>query len=324
MVNFLFTCVGRRVALVTYFRKSLGEHGTGQVITSDISPLAAAARFGDRHYIVPRYTDENYVLSLLEICRKEHVQGLIPLMEPEFPVLACHRECFTATGAILVLSSQAVIDKCKDKYETYRFFCQKGIPTPKSFLPHDPALQGASFPLFVKPRSGMGSSATFKINNQKELEFFLQYVPDPIVQEYIEGTEYTMDILNDFEGRTIAVVPRERIEVRSGEVSKSLTVKDGELIEQTRVVAEALGGIGPLTIQAFKKENGEIIFTEINPRFGGGVPLAFAAGVNYPMLLSKMLAGEKVPPQLGRFQDGLYMLRYDEALYIDCLDNPKD
>ncbi|MBU7006384.1 ATP-grasp domain-containing protein [Phosphitispora fastidiosa] len=310
MVNFLFTSVGRRVELIKYFCR------WGKVISADISPLAPAAHFTDKHYQIPRFNDEQYIPSLLEICKREKISGLIPLLEPEFLVLAAHRDSFASVGTTLILSSDEALEICQDKYQTYRFFCSGGIKSPATYLPEEIPSK-CRFPLFIKPRSGMGSTNTFRVNNKKELKFFLQYVPNPVIQEFIEGVEYTMDVLNDFTGKTIAVVPRERIEVRTGEVSKSRTVKDIELINLTVEVAEKLGGIGPLTIQAFKKAEGQVLFTEINPRFGGGVPLAIAAGVNYPQLLARMIQKEKLQPLKHTFKDGLYILRYDEALFLD-------
>ena len=310
MVNFLFTSIGRRVELIKYFCR------WGRVISADISPLAPAAHFTDKHYQIPRFNDEQYIPSLLEICEREKISGLIPLLEPEFSVLAAHRDSFASVGTTLILSSDEVLEICQDKYQTYRFFCSAGIKSPATYLPEEIPSK-CRFPLFIKPRSGMGSANTFRVNNKKELKFFLQYVPNPVIQEFIEGVEYTMDVLNDFTGKTIAVVPRERIEVRSGEVSKSRTVKDLALINLTREAAERLGGIGPLTIQAFKKADGNIVFTEINPRFGGGVTLAIAAGVNYPQILARMIRNEKLQPLKNDFKDNFYMLRYDQALYLD-------
>ncbi len=319
MVNFLFTSIGRRVELVKHFCRWAEEQGNSKIVSVDISSLAPASYFTHKHYSVPRFNDSQYIPALLEICEKENIRGLIPLLEPEFPVLSENRQRFEAIGTTLVLSSAKVLETCRDKYLTYRFFRSAGIATPKTYLPEEltdnEMLSDNLFPLFIKPRSGMGSANTFKVYGKRELDFFLDYIPNPVVQEYIEGIEYTMDVLNDFTGTTIAVVPRERIEVRSGEVSKSRTVKDPELISLTIKVAEKLGGIGPLTIQAFKKTDGEIVFTEINPRFGGGVPLAIEAGVKYPELLSRIIIGKKVEPQVGEFKDGLYMLRYDDALY---------
>lgn len=318
MFNVIFTCVGRRVELVRSFSASYTRNNIdAHVLGVDANPLMApAGYFGKKVFLIPRATEREYAERLLSICRQEDVKLLIPLFEPEFEILAACSGAFAEYGTTLLLSDGRVLEACSDKYRTYRFFIDCGINTCRSWLPAE-FTGDQQFPLFIKPRSGMGSSNAFKINSRQELSFFLDYVPDPIVQEYIEGIEYTMDVLNDFEGRTISVVPRERIEVRAGEVSKSRTVKDWNLIEQTREVAEKLGGIGPLTIQAFRRQNGEIVFTEINPRFGGGVPLAIKAGVDYPMLLAKMVAGEKVWPMLGEFTDNLYMLRYDEALYLD-------
>lgn len=328
MVNFLFTSIGRRVQLIKYFCRWAEGQGKAKIVSADISPLAPAADFSHKHYAVPRINDPHYIPSLLEICRKEQVGALIPLLEPEFPVLAAQRREFESIGTTLVLSPDKALEICQDKYKTYQFFCSAGIASPATYLPEElqanTDLKESSFPLFIKPRSGMGSASTYKVSTKRELDFFLEYVPSPLVQEFIEGIEYTMDVINDLAGKPIAVVPRERLEVRAGEVSKSRTVTDQKLIDLTVEVAEKLGGVGPLTIQAFEKADGKRVFTEINPRFGGGVPLAIEAGVNYPELLAKMIKGEAIDNQIGKYRSGLYMLRYDEALYTtqDILGGP--
>jgi len=323
--NILITSIGRRVQLTRAFVQAIENLGCGgKIITVDAGNYVPAAHFSHFHIKVPGFDSKEYIPSLLDICRKQRVGLLIPLHEKEFAVLDQAKEEFSKNETVVMLSSKEVLDICKDKYLTYLFFKEHNINTIPTYYPEAiKSLGDLSFPLFIKPRTGMGSTNSFRINNNGEMAFFLEHVSDPIVQEYIEGIEYTMDVLNDLNGQCITVVPRERIEVRSGEVSKSRTTKDWDLINKTKTIAEALGGVGPLTIQAFKKENGEIVFIEINPRFGGGVPLAIKAGVNYPALLAEIMSGQRVRPRLGEFRNNLYMLRYDEAIYLEKEDVEK-
>lgn len=314
MFTVLFTAAGRRVELVRAFREAYQKHGiTARVLTADLNPaLAPACYFGDASYQLPEYDSVDYQRVLLDICRRERINLLIPLYEPEFITLERYREEFEEIGTFVLLSGKNVLETCKDKYLTYQFFKQQQIKTASTWLSND-LPDCLDFPLFAKPRRGMGSGGTMKITSQAQLEQ-LRHQHDYLVQQYIFGTEYTLDILSDFNGTVLSVVPRQRLEVRAGEVSKSRTVKRPDLIEQGRNIAEALGAIGPINIQGIDAGT-DIYWIEINPRFGGGVPLSIKAGVDYPYLLYLLWRGETVEPFLGTFQDRLTMLRYNEALY---------
>ncbi|MCH3964320.1 MAG: ATP-grasp domain-containing protein [Clostridium sp.] len=325
-MKILITSIGKRVQLIKYLKRSC------TVIGTDAGDMAPAIDFADKFYKIPRIADREYVNSLIDICRKEKVDMIVPLHEYEFYKLCSSRDKFDEAGTILLLSSRNIIDICQDKLNTYKFFSVNGIGTPRTYskeeilfiINHNTNL--IKFPLIVKPINGMGSMNVHKVNSIDELKFFVEYVKDPIVQEYVDGKEYTVDVLCDLTGNIISVVPRERLEVRDGEVSKSRTAMDRNIIEETfRVVqclskSKAAGGgcsvIGPYTIQCRVNGSRNIKFIEINPRFGGGVPLTFEAGVNYGKYFNMMVSGEKIQPIIGKFRE-LTMLRYDEAVFLN-------
>lgn len=304
----LLTAIGKRVQLVNHLKKSC------TVIGTDCSELAPASGFVDSFYLIPKYNEHNYIEELLDICKSEKVNMIIPLFEKEFELLSDYRTEFEKLGTYLLLSSKDIIKFCNDKWETYKFFKNNNIKTPETYLQHN-LPSDINFPLIIKPADGMGSSGVFKANNREELKFFIKYVRNPIVQQCIEGIEYTIDVLCDLRGNIISIVPRERLEVRAGEVSKSRTVKDRDIIHKTYELCSKLKGIGPLTVQCIKSTENKIFFIEINPRFGGGVPLTFEAGVDYGKLFCAMKAGEDIEPFIGQFSE-LTMLRYDEAIYL--------
>jgi carbamoyl-phosphate synthase large subunit len=156
------------------------------------------------------------------------------------------------------------------------------------------------------------------VYNKKELIFFLEYLDDPIVQEFIQGDEYTIDVLVDFLGKVQCAVPRLRIETRAGEVSKAITINDKDIIDWSYRVTELMSGvIGCVTLQCFKQKNGELKFIEINPRFGGGFPLTAAAGANYPLWILQMLGDQPVQGDMqAQWQDNFAMLRFDQGLFV--------
>lgn len=309
-MKILLTAIGKRVQLINHLKKSC------QVFGTDCGDLVPASYFVDKFLKVSKYNEDGYIDSLIDICSNEKIDMIIPLYEKEYVLLAENRDRFTEVGAKLLLSSIETIECCSNKYKTYEFFKAAHINTPKTFFKEDLKKNyDLKFPLIIKPIDGMGSNNVYKINNKKELEFFVEYVKEPIVQEYVEGIEYTIDTLCDLEGNIISIVPRQRIEVRSGEVSKSKAVKDLEIIEKTKELLEKLKIIGPGTIQCIKNKCGEIKFIEINPRFGGGVPLSFEAGIDYGKYFDSMNKDENIKSIVGEFEE-VIMMRYDEAVYL--------
>ncbi|MDD3223514.1 MAG: ATP-grasp domain-containing protein [Clostridium sp.] len=306
-MNILLTAIGKRVQLIRHLKKNAKVFGV------DISEYAPASAFVDGFYIVPKYDDDKYIEKLLEICKKEKINMIIPLFEREYKLLCSYKEEFKKINTTLLLSSDNVIECCNDKWKTYKFFTRNSIKTPNSFTLEN-INDKLEFPLIIKPRDGMGSSSVFMANNLEDLNFYIRKVSNPIIQKYIEGTEYTIDVLCDLNGKVISVVPRQRMEVRAGEVTKSRTVKDNEIIDKTFELCSKLRGIGPLTIQCIKDKNDNIYFIEINPRFGGGVPLTFEAGIDYGKMFKMMNSKENIEPLIGQFKE-LTMLRYDEAVY---------
>ncbi|WP_040950289.1 ATP-grasp domain-containing protein [Gorillibacterium massiliense] len=320
--NILFTSAGRRVSLIKYIKDALVQLSPeGTIVTADKQKTAPAAFVGDVHEILPEAAEAAYIPKLLEICIKHDIKLVIPLIDTELQVLADHRSEFEKISVCVLVSSSETIRICSDKRNTAAFFRKIQVTSTDSLdvqqILSDPI---ASYPYIIKPAFGSGSVGVTSINNAEELAFFLKYIPEPILQKYIKAREYTVDVLMDFAGKAYAAVPRLRMETRAGEVSKGMTVKDRRIISEAKKVAEALpGAIGCITIQCFVTEAGQIIFNEINPRFGGGVPLTLAAGAKYPESIIQWLL--KMPltwTDTDNWTDGLVMLRYDDSFFIDC------
>ncbi len=315
-MKLLLTAIGKRIELIQHLKTRF------QVVGVDCSNLNPARNFVDSFYIVPRYTAPEYADALLEIVRREQIDLLVPLYEPEFPGLCELRERLYEAGCRLVLSEAEVIRICNGKLETAEFFDRYHIPAPKTYTPKEilrKADEEITYPLIVKPCDGMGSEGVFRVKTRRELEFFTEYVPKALVQDCARGEEYTIDVLCDFDGNPIYIVPRVRLEVRSGEVVKSRIALTQKVIDETAALLEALNRegtvIGPMTIQCFyEEETQEVSFIEINPRFGGGVPLSFAAGADYAGALLAMAGGEAIPYR----EEGLRrvtMMRYDQSVF---------
>jgi len=315
-VNILITSVSRKVWLVKAFKDALKqEEINGKVISVDINPLSAGFYASDKHYLIPPSSDQNFMPVILEICKKEDVKLLIPTRDGELLLFAKNKKKFEKQGIYVVVSNLEVIEICNDKYKFHQFLMKNNIPSPKTYLPNQLDFSSIHYPLLVKSRYGSGSKGLFKVENAEELQFFVNYVPNPVIQEFINGKEYTVDLFSDFNGNVVTVVPRERVETFCGESYKGKTVKDTQIIEYAKNLAEKLGTIGHITIQCIKNDNG-IKFIEVNPRFGGGAILGIKSGANTPLLLIRLILGKRIEPQIGEFKDNFIMLRYTKDLFI--------
>ncbi len=321
-VNLLFCSAGRRVELLQAFRQAYNTLGLpGQIVAIDIDPLAPTAQVADRFYPVPRYNHPTYFPTLVDICRREEIHLIFPLIDPEILLMAAHRAELEATGAKLALVTLAAARIANDKWLTYEFFKRIGVPTPRSWLPeHLSSADLPDFPLFIKPRTGSSSVNVFKINNARELDFFKDYIEAPIIQEFLPGEEYTHDVISDLDGIFQAVISRKRLMVRSGEVARGVTTFDPLMADYCRQIAESLPAVGPITTQCIMKD-GQPYFTEINARLGGGAPMAAIVGANFPLWYLSHLAGlpYTVPP-LGSYHIPMYLTRFDTSFYLTQQD----
>ncbi len=314
--NILLTSVGRRVELLRGFRKAYDTLGIGgQIVAIDCDPLAPALRMADVTYIVPRLDDPDYVPTLTTILERHRPATVFPLIDPDVTVLAEHRETLEAAGARLAVVTAEAARIAADKWLTNEFFSALGLSVPRSWLPDQVDPAEAEYPLFIKPRFGSASQHTFKVEDRRQLEFFSQYVPRPIIQEYLPGPEITNDVICDVDGRVLSVVSRQRIRVRGGEVIVGKTIFDAAIADACVRVAEELPAAGPITVQCMLGDAGPT-FTEINARLGGGLPLGIAAGADSPLWL--LAAAANVPieiPPLGSYRTGLYLSRFDDSQF---------
>jgi len=316
-VNILFINAGRRVELMKAFRNALIElNVAGNLIAIDIDPLAPALKLADYTYIIPGRNDPSYIPNIISICKQHNAVYVFPLIDPDLLLLAKHRNTIESGGTKLSVIPMNSVETCVDKKLTSDFFAKIGIPAPKYWLPENVDPNHLSYPVFIKPRKGSASESTYKVKNAKELLFFCNYVENPIIQEYLPGSEITNDVFCDFEGNILGLCLRKRIEVRWGEVSKGVTIHDPQIAEYCIRIATALKAFGPITVQCIMKDN-KPFFTEINPRFGGGAPLAFHVGVNAPKWYISLAAKlNLVLPEICSYEEGVYLTRYDQSFFI--------
>ena len=299
------------MSLVRAFMDAAHERG-GRVYAGDVDALAPALYVADAAVQIRRADDPGYIADLLDVVSRHEISVVIPTIDSDLEVLAAAQVAFGAIGCWVALSSMSFVATTADKYQTGLAFGAKGISVPRSWLP--PIAEPADLPelVFVKPRRGSASQDVHQVDRRK-LESILHLVPGPLVQEALLGPEITIDALLDIDGRPIHFVPRLRIRTLGGESIQGRTLDHDDAIEdwieRILMVCAAMGASGPLTVQAFLTRHGPVL-SEINPRFGGGFPLALAAGGLYPAWLLDMVGGREVLPRLREYEPGLYMTRY--------------
>lgn len=315
-VNILVTCAGRRVELVRRFRVALRSLALrGRVVCCDADPSAPALAFADAAEPIPRIDSGTYPEAVAALARKHAAALVVPTIDTELMVLAEARERIReASGARVAVSSPECVAICRDKRETARFLEANGLACPRVFS--DEELRGAEvpFPLFVKPRDGSSSIGAFAARDRRELDFFLTYVRKPLVQELVEGAEFSVDAFLDFESRIVSVVPRRRLAVRGGEILKGRIDMDATVIAETRRLLSALRPVAAVTVQGFLRRDGRFVFTEVNPRFGGGAPMSIDAGADSCKWLCQLAAGLPLSP--AKVRDGAVFSRFDDSVEV--------
>jgi len=316
----MVSAIGRRVALGRLLRQSASSLGLRpRLIATDINPMGAAFHTGDDRRLVPPYADPGCLNHLLDLCREQHVRLVVPTIDPDLPFYAAHREAFRSIGTEVMVSSPQAIRISNDKELTHEWLVAQGIPTVRQ-IAANALLDGAAqwdFPVFIKPRGGSSSVGARVVRDRDELRVCIRD-GEYIAQELAPGKEYTVDVFVDRQGKCLATVPRLRLETRGGEVVKAMTVHCPAIEAVAQRVAEALPEArGVLNIQVFHDAVNDCAkVIEINARFGGGYPLTHQAGA--PMARWAIEETIGVTPSLSApWTNGMCMLRYDEAIFVD-------
>lgn len=316
MKNILVLSAGRRVELVEAFKTELALRGLdSKVLATDMKPeLSAACQIADGWIRAPRVTDPNYINFLLDLCKVEKISLVIPTIDTELLLLAQNRGLFASLGIDLIVSDTVLVQKCRDKRLTAKLFSELNIATPEIF-----DRSKIKFPCFAKPYDGSCSIGAAPIFTREMLTDAVLADEKMMFMELIDASyeEYTVDAYYDREGSLRCFVPRQRIEVRAGEINKGVTRRHhvyDYLLDKLKLV---YGARGCITLQLFCKADAlNVAALEINPRFGGGFPLSYSAGANYPgWLIDEYLLGKEV-----NFKDDweadLLMLRYDAKVLV--------
>ncbi len=318
-MNILLTSVGRRGYLVRYFKDALGSGG--RVWGADNSRYAPGFGYCDHRVIIPDITHSDYMPNLLELCRVNHIDIVIPLIDPELCVLSDYKEEFDRLGILLLLSPQATIQITADKYHTWQFARRRGIGVPQTFIALDEALARLDagtlrWPLMVKPRRGSASMNLAYCDDRVQLEGAFSACPEPMIQEVVKGPEYGYDLFGDLDCRPVSVFCKRKLAMRAGETDKAVSTNNPGLIAFGAMLLEQFNLIGPADVDVVVDKDGPKLL-EINPRFGGGYPCAHLGGAAFPQKVLALRRGEVLAPDIGACPEGVCMLKQDEIIQPD-------
>lgn len=318
-MNILILSCGTRNKLVRFFKETFHARG-GRVVVTDCSPWAPALYEADAFYIVPSMREVGYLDEIGRICRKEKIDALIPLFEDELDLLAQNRERFEAQGIRAIVSDAESVALCRDKYRFFKHLEKNGIPamfTCDSLEAFDRARAEGKidFPVFIKPVRGCGSVGISRVDCRELLEVLCRYSGEELlIQQYADGEEFGADVYVDLlSGQMTSVFVKKKVRMRAGETEKSVSVKDGALFELIGRTVSTLKLAGPIDMDIFKVD-GRYYISEINPRFGGGYPHAWHAGVRFPELIAQNLSGQETERKIGTYEEGLCMMKFSDEI----------
>lgn len=315
-MNILILSVGTRNKIVQYFKKEL--KGKGIVIATDCSKLAPAIYEADKYYIVPRIDDKDYLNTILDICIKEKINGLISLIDPELSLISKNVEKFKEIGVKPILSDYDKVDICFNKYKMYQFLVENNINTARSYAHKEEFYKDLEnklieFPVFVKPIEGSASININKINNKEELEMLWNKESGLLIQQFMNGEELGADVYIDMiSNEIVSIFTKKKIKMRAGETDKSVSIKDEELFLFIKDFVEMAKFKGIIDIDIFKID-GKYYISEVNPRFGGGYPHAYESKVNIPRMIINNLEGKTNNEQIGNYDENVYIMKYNEV-----------
>lgn len=334
MVNFLFTCAGRRAYLLKYFKEQL--NGDGLIVAADMQLSAPALSVADIKCCVPSVYEDGYIDAVAELCKKYSISALISLNDLELPILAKNAARFAEVGTKLILSDPDVIQTCFDKYQTSVFIESLNLLSPTTVVGYQYAIKKIDegklkFPLILKPRWGSGSIGIEKVAGMEEFNEVYASLKRKIkksilatasegedyilIQEYIDGQEFGMDVMNDLDGNTIGIVVKKKLAMRAGETDKAVIVEVPEIEKIGMTIGNSLRHIGNLDCDILEKD-GKFYVLELNPRFGGGFPFTYEAGANYPKVLIDLLKGNEANRSLLKAEVGTAFAKCDYLVRV--------
>jgi carbamoyl-phosphate synthase large subunit len=284
----------------------------GKIVATDSSRLSAGFFMASAYEIMPKVVDEvNYLTKLEQVINDHDIEVLMPSSGYDILPYSKHRKQIEELGAKPVVSDWESMEICYDKMLTFQKLNGRfNMP----FTTTDPG-KISEFPIITKARREKGGNNMMIIENEDDLRQATSKFQDMIFQEYLPGTEYTIDVLSDLNKKPLVAVPRIRLETKGGISTKGKVMHDAQIEQICMDVASFIGIRGPCCIQMKEAKDGTIKLVEVNPRMGGGTIFAALAGVNFPELILDMVGGKEIITKPS-FSE-VTIIRYFEEIVVD-------
>lgn len=283
MSNVLLTSIGSVAADITI--KSLKRLGH-RVVGTDIYPRewVVDAYNVDAFYRVPLVSEaEAYISAIHDICESEHIDYLIPLIDPEVDLFNVNRGWFEEHGVILCISTKRSLDIIRNKKSLQDFIEAEvpdinGIPT---LMVSEADELPWSFPVVVKPYDGRSSQGREYINSDEEWATYKEKRADSrsIVEPFVSGSLVMVEVVRqESTGKCVCITRRELLSTPHGCGTTVRVYSDPELEAASRALAEHLGINGCVNFEFIRHEDGRHFLVECNPRYSAGLEFSCLAG----------------------------------------------
>ncbi len=302
-MNILITCGGKRNYLVDYFKSVIGANGK-VIVTNNIENVSSMYR-ADIAIKAPGINTPYYIQFLINICREYNIDMLFSLFDQDLSVITKNKSAFEDIGVLVALSDFQTIEDCFNKSNLVSMLKVASIKTPKTYDSKNDLIKAykkgeITFPIIIKPQFGSGSLAMGKCDSSRHLNIIVDYLNlslensylsnnfssnhknKLLFQEYIEGVEYNIDIVNDFNGKFITTFVKEKLVRGTSENETVKTLISEPLFELGKRIGEYIKHIGIMDADIIER-NGDLYVIDLNPRFGGGYPFSHMAGANIPL-----------------------------------------
>ena len=317
IMNVLLLSVGTRNKIVQYFKKEFANEGL--VVATDMSALAPAIYEADKYYIVPKMTDQNYLNVIFEICKKEKIDAVLSLIDPELSLLSKYVDDFSKIGVTLVGSSFEICERSLNKWKMFNWLKEHGYKCAKTYIDrvdfyHDFDNGKIKYPVFVKPICGSASLSISKVFDRETFDNLFEHNDNLMIQEFLNGQEIGVDVYIDLLSKeVVSIFTKKKIQMRAGETDKAVSFKEQKLFDLIERFVNDCGFSGQIDIDVFEVA-GEYFISEVNPRFGGGYPHAYECGCNHISFILNNLKGHPNVKSIGCYETGVCMMKYNEIL----------
>lgn len=316
-MNILILSAGTRNKIIQYFKKTIGIDGL--VVATDMQDIAPAVYEADKFYKVPHMTDVGYIDVIFDICKKEKINAVLTLIDPELSLLAANQNKFEEIGVTVIGSSYELCERALDKMQMFHWLSEHGYNCARSYDNKDAFFKDLdagtiSFPVFVKPIRGSASIAISKVEDKDTLELLWKHSDGLMIQEFLKGQEIGADVYIDMiSHEVVSIFTKKKLLMRAGETDKSVSFKDEKLFELITRFCKESGWLGQIDIDIFNVD-GEYYISEVNPRFGGGYPHAYECGCNHMKLIENNIHGIVNKKNIGRYEESVFMMKYNEVM----------